>query len=228
MKSKKIFVHVSQVSFMQRIAEHARQGFSQYVSGDCPADRLRALHEKFRRLYDIEQGKDERYRARRAGLPVFVFFLYQQNANTEGPVSWVLMRTEAERPHPLGELEKWRRVDAADQRLRVFGKFELVRHTREGSARPAWSWRMPKARHEAIRGDVVSMVRRRENRALDALLADLRTAPGFAPVRKQLAGIYGLLRAEWKRSRADSEPLPQLPDRIGYTRFKQSKLRALA
>jgi hypothetical protein len=43
-------------------------------------------------------------------------------------------------------------------------------------------------------------------------------SPGFAGVREQVESVRDLCKSEWKRSRNKSEPMFEIPQRIGYVR----------
>jgi len=95
--------------------------------------------------------------------------------------------------------------------------YEAVRQTRPGSAAPAWTWRLQKARYDALRSEIIERVRKRQDDELAALAASTRFWPGFAPVRKQQRALGLLLAGEWRRSRAAGETPPEWP-RLGYVR----------
>lgn len=227
-KLSKLFVHVKQLTFMQRISDRSRDGYLYYIGGTCSAARVNSLYEKFRRLYDADLEKDARYRIRLQGSAVFRFLAYQQNSSPDGDITWLLMRTDGVMPIATDEREKWRRIDGSwSDRIQLWDRFELVRHTRKNSKKPAWSWRINKHLYRQIRANVITMIRRREDRKLAELLTDYRTCPGFALIREQLRQLYDLVRAEWKRSRHESESLPELPSRIGYARRVKDKKREI-
>lgn len=225
-KRKALYVHYKQLPFMQRIADHARAGYCFYVTGDCPVERGKELHYKFQRLYEILLDKDTRYRNRREKKAVFLFLAYQPANDPGAPITWVLLRTDGTMPVTADPMEKWRSINGSQaERLRLWDRYELRRHTRPKFSRPSWSWCIGRERYEGWHESIVQMIRRHQDRELERLLSDIKTAPGFALIREQLKNLFILVMTEWQRRRKD--PLPDLPRFVGYARRVKSLMRPI-
>jgi hypothetical protein len=67
-----------------------------------------------------------------------------------------------------------------------------------------------------LRDAIVSAIRHRQDLEIKRLINSEWRSPGFAGVREQVKKMADLIREEWKRSRGKTEPLPEIPQRIGY------------
>lgn len=92
--------------------------------------------------------------------------------------------------------------------------------------KPSWSWRIIKEVYSDYRENAISHIRKREDRMLESLIADINTAPKFAPIRVQLHSIHELIKSEFKRSRKSNDKPPAIP-RIGYTRRVKDQTRPI-
>ena len=206
-----VLVCTSPAAFLQRVSDALRYGLTWYVRGTAPEAKWAGIEAKFRARYPT-LGRDRKFlaRERKAGRPAVRLFVLQPKGRAAGLVEFVLV---AAAPVP-GDGETWR--DATRDRLRVWS-YEAVRQTRPGASEPAWTWRLQKARYDALRSEIIERVRKRQDDALSALAASTRRWPGFAPIRKQHRALGLLLAGEWRRSRAAGEAPPEWP-RLGYVR----------
>lgn len=225
MKIPKAYVHIKQLTFMQRLADRAKTGFFEYISGRCKSERYPSLAQKFRRLYETDLSKDQRYRRRKDGSAVYDLIAYQSNADPSADVVWILLKTSGKPSIAADQGETW--TDMRSHRLGVFQRFELHMHTRKDMSKPSWSWRVTKELYASWRERVIHHVRRREDRHLAELLADAHTSPKFAPIRQQLFALQALVEAEFKRSRSSQDSPPVMP-RVGYTRRVKDRTRAVS
>jgi hypothetical protein len=211
-KIPELFVFAKKTVFMQRIADLVRTDHVNYVAGEIPLQKLDALYKKFAKFYNCHLNKLEASRYRKKGYSSARFLAYlPENADK---AHWVLLVSHgAFEFAELGKLEKWR--DALKDRIEVTG-YELVRLTKETEPKPVWTWRYTKTREAEIRDAIVSDIRHRQDIALSQLINTVWRSPGFAGVRDQVKKMGNLIREEWKRSRSKTEPLPEIPQRIGY------------
>lgn len=205
-----VLLHKS--SLMQKIADYVRFGFVEYVTGFVRADRAAAFARKMTRYYRVDLGADRNYRARskaaREGCAILLLY-----AGAPGVLTWFVLVSPG--PHPARLLERLKSALNRHERIFVKGDYELVRHTRSGSTRPSWSWKMTGETYRGVRQRVIACARKRDDYALRQLIYSLYQAPGFAIIRRQVGKTVALLRAEWKRS-GRRAGFPALPSRLPY------------
>jgi hypothetical protein len=192
---------------LQRCADLVRLGHYRYITGIVPYARAAALVRKFRDLYLIHLSKDSRYRRKKAGLGNAHLLLWQHD-QAALELIFVLFVTDGD--HAAHALE--RLSDARVQRLTITG-YELSRHTRVGTSKPTWSWKMSETTYQGWRDRVRSAMRSREDLLLRQAWYSLHRVPGFAPIRQQAKKIEALMRGEHKRVRHGPFPFP-------YTRIR--------
>lgn len=221
MKKSKIHVHSRRVTFMQRIADRVKDGYFEFICGFCSRDKYSSVVAKFKVVYDLEISKDQRYRRRKGGEAVFGLIACLSDSSEDSDIYWILLRTEGKAPLLADKREAW--VDVRRSKLIVFERYELHRHTRKDMPAPSWSWRIEKIKYSSLREDVISCIRKKFDKKLAAHLHDLALMPKFAPIRRQIFGIYKLVKSEFRRSRSVSDDVPDFP-RIGYTRRLKDKM----
>lgn len=200
---------VSPAAALQRVADALRAGLIWYVGGVTPANKWLAVEIKLRARYPtLNRDRKHLSRERKAGRPaVRLIFLNPKGAEQAAFVLLSNMPVE-------NDGETWR--NARSDRIQIWS-YEAVRQTRSGSDEPAWTWRIQKAKFEALRSEVIERVRKRQDRELLSLAQSSKKWPGFAPVRRQHFALGLLLKAEWKRSRSVESSPPEWP-RLGYVR----------
>jgi hypothetical protein len=218
-KIPELFVFTKKTVYMQRIADLVRTDHVYYVAGEIQLQKLDALYRKFAKFYNCHFGKLEASRYRKKGYASARFLAYlPDNADK---AHWILLVSYGDFEFPeLGKLEKWR--NALKDRIEITG-YELVRITKPTEPKPVWTWRYMKTREAEIRDAIVSAIRHRQDLALSQLINTVWKSPGFAGVRYQVKKMGNLIREEWKRSRAKTEPLPEIPQRIGYVQRLPNK-----
>jgi hypothetical protein len=90
--------------------------------------------------------------------------------------------------------------------------------TKPGADHPVWTWRYTRTRYEELREAVVQSIRRKRDDELRQLIHTLWRSPGFSGIREQVKKIADVIRSEWKRTRSNSETMPEIPARLGYVR----------
>jgi hypothetical protein len=195
---------------MQRCADLVRLGYHNYVVGTVAYDRSPHLARKFRDTYLVHLSKDARYRRKRAGLGNAHLLLWMHDEATR-QLTFLLLVTDGE--HPAHSLERLRDSRNARARIEVTG-YELVRHTRVGSAKPAWTWQMTADCYQQWRSRVLRVIRTRDVLGLRQAWHSLHRLPGFARIRQQAKKIKKLMHGEWQRSGHGSFPFLNM--RIPY------------
>jgi len=208
------FVFSKKTPYMQRIGDLVRSGHTQYVIGTIPPEKAGFFAAKMESTYHTHYSTLEACRARQNGeASARLLFLHQPGNDL---LTWVLLH----HPGMVDDTsQKWR--DATDDKIALTG-YELVRRTRPGSSKPAWTWRYTEARLDMLRNAIIQSIRGHQDVLLLQTIHSLSRSPGFAGVREQVQKLYGLVSQEWKRRRAKSEPVPEIP-RHGYTRRVEDK-----
>src|ERR1700690_4395830 len=172
-------------AYMQAISSLAGVGYTSYISGEVPIERCARMVRKFRDLYLSGQlTKDSRYRRKKAGLGNAQLLMWEPRVGA----SWIrfVLLVSPGGDHPAHQLENLK--DARDRRKRIFLQasvddsidYEMVQHSRAGSPRPSWSWKITEQRFDAYRHALSQAVLRNRPHELAGLLASLSRAPGFA------------------------------------------------
>ena len=192
---------------MQQVGDHVRNGYRHWITGTVSLERARAWSEKAVKLYDVEQDRDRRARAKKAGRgsAYLLFYSLDRSLDTK-QLGWILLVTDGD--HPAHKLEKLRRAETAP--VSVFG-YILVREPKPGEAHPPWTWRMSRATYQALRERIIDVIRRGSDFDLQQLLKVLRGAPGFAGVRRQIKALHRLIRYEWTARHGKGALQPTLP-----------------
>ena len=196
---------------MQRIADLVRSGHTSYVQGVISIEKAGFLADKFETRYATSVTKLQASRARQAGgSSTRLLFLVQEIEANQ--LHWILLQYPGETPDIV---EKWR--DAVSDRITLTG-YELVRLTKSNEAKPVWTWRYTRNRHDDLRNQFIACIRQKRDRDLAQLIHTAWRTPGFHGAREQVKKFTDLINTEWKRSRGAGEPRPEIPSRIGYVR----------
>jgi len=197
-------------AFFQRIADFVRSGHSHYVQGKIAAEKYAKLHQKFSLRYDINRSHLQAFRARAKGLASYKLLGWWDEISRQ--VLWILL------VHPgtdgLDPAENWR--DVHKDRV-TFTGYELVRLTRSGYERPAYTWRYTKEALESLRFGCIQAIRHQNQEKIQYLIEMIWRSVGFRGVRDQVQGVAKLIRSEWSRRHGKSVP-PPIPKRLGYVR----------
>lgn len=220
------FILTAKSAAMQRLADLVRTGHTRYVCGRVPIDRAAHFIEKIDALHEVGLSKLEQSRKRKKGLAsARLIVLAPTKTDAQHIDFWLLMSDGSINAESN---ERWR--DALTDRI-THTNYELVRHTRSGSKKPAWTWRYTREQHQTLRDELVRVIRARQDHELVQMIAVIAKTPGFAGARVQVKDMMQLIRSEWQRRRKD-DAMPALPARIGYIRrlpdvgMKISVLRA--
>lgn len=209
------FIHLLKTPFMQRIADLVRSGHTKYTTGTIPISKAGFLAYKFENIFKTNAGKVAACRARANGdSSTRLLFLHQAGHEQ---LTWILLFQPGEKQDLSGQ--NWQ--DALTDKITITN-YELVRQTRPGSTKPAWSWRYNQTQYDSLRNSLVSAIRNKLDMELEQLIKSINRSPGFAPVRAQVKKLNELIQSEWKRRRAKTEPLPERPHH-GYIRRLKDK-----
>jgi hypothetical protein len=204
------FILTKKTVFMQRIGDLVRNGHNIYVQGTIPLEKAGFLAAKFESRFQVERNKLEASRARKRGEhSARLLFWLPDDAEQ---VHWILLFCPGS---VIDESEKWRH--AISDRINITG-YELVRLTKPGADHPVWTWRYTRSRYDELREAVVQAIRRKRDDELRQLIHTLWRSPGFSGIRAQVKRVGDVIRAEWKRTRSNSETMPEIPARLGYVR----------
>lgn len=204
------FVLRHRATVMQRLADLVRSGHRHYVAGSVPLEKAPMLAGKFVALYQVDQHRMQASRQRSAGQASFRLLMHGQPDASE--IGWWLLRTDGAMPAPAMR-ERWH--DALVNRLHL-GGYELVRQTRQGASAPAWTWRYTQAQEQGLRGALIRAIRNQRDDELRQLIDSIHRTPGFAGARAQVKRMRDLIHTEWQRVHGHGQPVPGMPERLGY------------
>lgn len=205
------FVLTKKTVLMQRLADLARTGHHHYLRGEISQSRAGYFAAKMNEQFQVGLSRMEQSRLRKRGSASFRLLMLRQEGNPK--LSWFLLRTDGKLPAPA-EVEKWKNL--LEDRVRLTN-YELVRLTRAGAKAPSWTWRYERDFEQSVRESIVHAIRTKRDDELRQLIFTLWRTPGFSAARSQVKKFKSLIVGEWRRSRG-SEPMPEIPDRLGYVR----------
>lgn len=210
----KIFVFTSKVAFMQRISDYVRTGHVRYIRGRTAPGSIFATFDRLAGTHPVYFDKLKASRARAAGEPTARLLIWLPEVTKEAKFEWILLA----QGEGLSQAEKW--LDATDSggRIRLTG-YELVRITKEGQAKPSWSWRYEPIRFQELRDSLVGAIRSRRDQDAKRMIDLVARTVGFGGSRAQAKAILELAKVEWQRRRPN-DPMPEFPKGIGWTRRK--------
>lgn len=206
------FVLTKKTTLMQRLADLVRTGHTMYVEGQIPAEKAHFFAAKLDALYLVGQNKLQASRHRKIGNASFRLLMLATEGNAQ--VHWFLLKTDGKAPAEAAR-EKWR--NALEDRINLTG-YELVRQTKPGLAKPAYTWRYTRDRAQELREAILHAIRAKRDDELRQLIHSIYKTPGFSGARDQVKKMADLIKDEWKRSRRKDEPMPEIPVRLGYVR----------
>jgi len=191
---------------MQQVSDHVRHGYRHWATGTVSLERARAWSEKAVKLYDVNQDRNRRARAKKAGLGSAYLLFYTLDRSLDTKLGWILLVTDCD--HPAHKLEKLRRAETSP--VTLFG-YILVREPKPGKTHRPWTWRMSHDTYQGWRERVIDVIRRGNDLDLQQVLKVLRGSPGFAGVREQIKTLHRLVRYEWIARHGKGSHRPTLP-----------------
>lgn len=211
-KSASPLIFTSKSVAMQALMDGVRNGYSEYVCGSTPVEKLTKAVAVFDKNYLAFADRNERTRRKRRSLGnVSAVLLLRQDR-----VDWWLMATPKEAGgHLIHSAERLKNSAEPTERLEIDG-FELVRTPKDGTSTSKLTWRMTSAKYQNIRQHVIDTVRSRSYSRMHNLLYQLYSMPGFSGIRCQIGNLVALYRAEVKRGGFKEAPKP--PRKLRYLR----------
>jgi hypothetical protein len=216
--TKKIWVFTSKAAFMQRVADYVRTGHQAYIRGVTPTETIFTTWEKLTRNNPVYDDKLKAFRARREGLSTGRLLMYQDTKKPE-MIHWFLLIHGKSDQLPKGE--KWLHAEDKHNRI-VFTGYELVRITKEGQAKPSWTWRYESQRFQDLRDSMVQTIRSKRDQDLKITIGTIFGTMGFSGSREQAKSLSVLMQTEWTRRRPGEE-MPPVPKGFGWIRRKADK-----
>lgn len=197
--------------WMQRATDAIRAGAKWSIQGSTALDKVPFLVAKFSDRYptNLTSRADRAARQRWETVQRWIGYLDE----TSGLVHWALFVWPGKDFDPSSDA--WR--DPIKDRFRHTG-YEVVRITKQGAKAPVLTWRYQKDQFERLHDEIVQIIRLRQDARLVQMIHTLHRSPGFAGVRTQVKKLWDITRAEWKRTRAKAEEMPEIPKNIGYVR----------
>lgn len=196
--------------WMQRVADAIKAGARHYIQGSTALAKVPFLVEKFAARHATNLTSRADLAARKRGETVQRWIGYLDEG---GMVHWALFVWPGQ--DFFVKSDAWR--DPIKDRFRHAG-YEVVRITKPGAKAPVLTWRYQKDQFERLHDEIVQIIRLRQDARLDQMIHTLHRSPGFAGVRTQVKKLWDIVRAEWKRTRAKAEEMPEIPKNIGYVR----------
>lgn len=217
-KTKKIWVFTQKATFMQRLSDYVRTGHQAYVSGVTATEKIFPTWEKLVHNNPVFDNRLKAFRAREKGEPTGRLLLYQ-NLQSPEKIHWFLLIHGT--VDQLPKDEKW--SHAEDPRHRIyFTGYELVRVTKEGLKKPAWTWKYSQDRFQDLRDSMVLAIRSKRDQDFKILIDKIFGTMGFSGSREQAKSLAKLAKEEWKKRRP-GEDMPEMPKGIGWIRRKADK-----
>lgn len=208
---------------MQRIQQAASRGYNLYTYGSVPYKKAPALADKFAEKYGIHLNENQRgYRKRLKRSNAFLYLYPKKDSDL---MLWWLLATEGEGTVHTEEVLK--SIYNKHERLTWDGDYELVVMPKDDS-KPTVTWRMTRGCYKDWNDRIRKSIRQKytDDKARQAVWS-LGRAPGFSGVRSQVKRLHAVFRAEWKRTRRQTDTMPSIAS-IGYVRGLKSDTVALS
>lgn len=208
---------------MQRIQQAASRGYHFFTQGSVHYRKVQAFADKMATKYQVDANENQRsYRKRQKKANAFLYLYPQKDSEL---FLWWLLATEGD--GLVHEEEKLRSIFSKHQRLDWYNDYELAILPKENSKHTV-TWRMTRMCYRAWNDRIRKSIRQKytDDQAKQAAWS-LSRAPGFSGIREQVKRLHGIYRAEWKRTRRDTDVMPALSS-IGYVRGLKSDGIALS
>jgi hypothetical protein len=202
---------------MQRLADAVNQGYTHWVSGTVPLNKVNLLTKKFSIIYQVNTDRNARARGKRAGLGNAKLVLYWDGCIIQW---WLLVTPPNGDQHAAHIIEPLKNAFERTERITLDG-YELITVPKKGSSGTKLTWRMTDDKYQDWRESIIDAVRLGHIHAIDRLLCQLYLSPGFAGIRSQVGILAGLYQGEVKRS--GKKDLPKPPKKLSYVRRLKNK-----
>lgn len=207
---------------MQRIQQAVVKGVcTRYVTIETDdVVQVQTLVRKFNKKYEADVSAPIKSRRRKYGEATTTLFVYRrpEKRKPDAKAYWLVLLVSDGKG--LVETEDLAAVDNPRRRLTLDG-YELV-HDGKG-----WSWRMTRATYDGwaknIREVCALAPSKRKDSPVQKLIDGLANTPGFRLARQQVGKLFGRFRAEWRRLRPATDPMPELPTFLRYVQLLPKK-----
>ena len=194
MKSKKYQIYTYKVDAMKALQSAvARRGYTRYVSGIVPKNKLHSMLFRMEERYKISATSQQRWYAKKKGDANSRIILLDDKDQV---LFWLLF---SEGEGVVTQLEKLQDVTAKNQRLELTN-YELIRVTRAGKSSPSWTWRLKKEAYQDLEKQIKNACRHKSKQRIEQCFYTLERMPVFSEMRQQCFALFKLLKAEYQRS----------------------------
>ena len=212
-------------AFLQRVQQHATDGYIWYVSGafeEADYIKVSAFSDKINAAYDVDISPMQRTRRKKAGYGN-VHFL---GVKLRKKLVWILLATDGDNDFHLLEKGK-KNLTQKKERLSLMG-FELVQLTKpsDSGGGSSWTWRLVDSQYKVFESKIDDTAKRAKTgeQALEHAKKLLLWLPMFRGLRVQVGKLFSRLRKQWVTHHGDA-PLPKLE---GLPFIKRQKTSVIA
>ncbi|MCZ4283074.1 hypothetical protein O4H49_19980 [Kiloniella laminariae] len=209
-----IFVH--KTGAMTEISRYVSRGYSFYISGFIPAEKLHHFHDKISERYNFNLTKYQKAYQKRKGNYNSHFITYPRY-NSLG-FNWIILFT-----HDLSEVDKTENfysIKSKNQRLMFTDRFELIELPRKGND-TSWTWRIANDYYQNLKQEISDSIRlKSKDNKLEIVLNSIHRLPGFRGIRNQIFQLRKFALVEYERN--NSKPYENIKRKyIPFTRFQK-------
>jgi hypothetical protein len=203
-------IYFSQSIALQRIQDYVNFGYTHYVAGSAPVNKIESVFNKFDMNYQACLGRYQRFKRTKSGLGNVHLVMWLRGEK----VHWLLLATPPEAgSHPIHETDNLKNALVAGQRIEVAG-YELVRLPKKGTDHTKLTWRMTQTKFDGLSAGIRAAVRSKSHHGMNHALHQVWSHPGFNGIRSQIGKLVVEYRAEVRRASIKNAPTP--PKRLYY------------
>ncbi len=202
----------------QKTLIYISRGYTRYVQGEIPADKIEKFALKISTKYLTEANKNQRYYRKSKNKGNAVLLIYPKYG--EAVFHWWVLLTDGE--HPAEKSEKIYAIGNARKRgikLNLINDFEPIMQPSKGGA-PRWTCRLNQdAFNRFSNGIEIAIRHRKSDEELKAIIKSFHRLSGFRGVRNQIGALRKKVIGEWRRNRSTNS-CPHIPEKFPkYVRF---------
>ncbi len=201
---------------MRRILHLVSHGYIHHTFGSIDQCKITDFVKKLTNLYELDAKPKQRNKNKSKGMANSNLILLKINENT---YHWWLLSTPG--TGAVFQLENMKDASSRKQRISSNdGAYELVKTPRK-ELKASWTWRMTSKTVDTWQDKIKKSIRSSNNESLRYIIESLRRVPGFRECRGQAFSLVKLIKEEWRRSRSEEFPFPDVF--IGFLgRFKKT------
>ncbi len=201
---------------MRRILHLVSHGYIYHTCGCIDQSKVNEFLSKITHLYELDANSKKRNTNKSKGKSNSDLVLLKID---EHNYYWWLLSTPG--TGTVFQLEKLK--DTTNRKQRIIsndGSYELVKTPRK-ELKASWTWRMTSKTVETWREKIKKSIRSSNYESLKYIIESLRRVPGFRECRSQAFSLVNLIKEEWRRSKSEDFPFPDVF--IGFLgRFKKT------